>query len=81
MCKAFHWYQWDAEHQRLYVVCFKPKVSHSLVIRVFDILMLIKKSLWSQQPEGLHGPAILSFEFLGDKPLIVVRVHAVDVIV
>ncbi|XP_062507675.1 protein pigeon-like isoform X2 [Corticium candelabrum] len=49
VCKAFHWYQWDAVYQRLYVVCFRPK----------------------KPPEGILEPAMWCFEFLNDKPLIV----------
>ena len=42
VCKAFHWYQWDAVYQRLYVVCFKPKK-----VTAFEFLMHVNRSLWT----------------------------------
>jgi hypothetical protein len=29
VCKSFHWYQWDSQYQRLYIICFQPKDSES----------------------------------------------------
>jgi hypothetical protein len=69
VCKSFHWYQWDSQYQRLYIICFQPKDSESSfepALWCFEfpqdkplIVMNLPLPLPFQEEEAINRPSYL----------------------